>query len=262
MNKFIPIKIKEENVFLNFDTSTLNTRKMNKIAKKILKSNIKNVVLSKKLQENKTFFRLLNSNNINIFDGRWLEKYLAKELVQYIVKEKDLKKEELELAILINQIDDTAIENIKMFSKEFKRVNIITNHINKLKKIEEDIYDEFGIMITVGNNKKKSLKNAKIILNIDFTNETINKYNIYDEAIIINLDGDIKINKKRFNGININNYEIQFENYKKNIKFYNREIFESQIYKRTTFENIRNEIKKANVVITELIGNNGIIKFT
>lgn len=115
-------------------------------------------------------------------------------------------------------------------------------------------------MITVTNNKKKSLKNAKIILNIDFPKETINKYNIFDEAIIVNLDGDVKIDKKRFSGININNYEIE-NDFKFSDKFYTKDIFESKIYKKTTFTNIREEIKKSDLKIKELVGNNGIIKF-
>ena len=205
----------------------------------------------------------LNSNNINIFDGRWLEKYLAYDIVEYVLDKRKIKKEQTEVSILINQIDDTAIQNIKLFSKEFKRVNIVTNHINKLKKIEEDIYNEFGIMITVTNNKKKSLKNAKIILNIYFPNEIINKYNIYEEAIILNLDEDVKINKKRFIGTNINNYEINnLDNYniKENEKFYLKDLYEAKVYKKTTFKNIREEIKKSGIAISYLIGNNGTIK--
>ena len=49
---------------------------------------------------------------------------------------------------------------------------------------------------------------SQIILNIDFPKELINKYNIQDEAIIVNVKGTVKINKKRFNGLNINDYEI------------------------------------------------------
>ena len=248
-------------MFLNFDFSLLSKKMINKIIKKILKNNVKNVVLSKKLQENENFINIINSNNINIFDGRWLEKYLSYEIIEYVLNKKNMKKEETELAILINQIDDTSIENIKTFAKEFKIVNIVTNHINKFKKIEEDIYNNLGIMITITNNKKKSLKNSKIILNVDFVNEIINKYNIYDEAIIINLDGDVKINRKRFNGININNYEIQFDDNNNNGKFYSKDIYESMIYKKLPFNNIREQIKKSNVTISNLIGNNGKIKF-
>ena len=37
-----------------------------------------------------------------------------------------------------------------------------------------------------------------IILNIDFPQELINKYNVQDEAIIVNIKRKTKINKKRF----------------------------------------------------------------
>ena len=63
-------------------------------------------------------------------------------------------------------------------------------------------------MITVTNNKKKSLMRSKIILNVDFKTNEINKYNIPDDSIIVNFKGDVDINKKRFNGLNINDYEF------------------------------------------------------
>ena len=62
---------------------------------------------------------------------------------------------------------------------------------------------------------------SQIILNIDFPKELINKYNINDDAIIVNVKGKIKINKKRYNGLNINNYEIDFRDDKKNNKALN-----------------------------------------
>ena len=252
---------KDNKILVNFDLNRFNKRKTKKILKILNKHSVKNVVLSKETQKNEILINYLNSNNVNIFNGRWLEKYLAYEIIKYILVKKNIKKEETEIAILINQIDEVSTENIKLFAKEFKRVNVVTNHIEKLKKIEENIFDEFGIMITITNNKKKSLKNAKIILNMDFPEELINKFNIYDEAIILNLDGNAKINKKRFSGLNINNYEIALndDDYLSE-EFYIRDIFESQIYKKTTFKNIRKEIKEKGVNIEQLIGVNGLIK--
>lgn len=252
---------KDNKILVNFDLNRFNIRKTKKILKILNKHSVKNVVLSKETQKNEILINYLNSNNVNIFNGRWLEKYLAYEIIKYILVKKNIKKEETEIAILINQIDEVSTENIKLFAKEFKRVNVVTNHIEKLKKIEENIFDEFGIMITITNNKKKSLKNAKIILNMDFPEELINKFNIYDEAIILNLDGNAKINKKRFSGLNINNYEIALndDDYLSE-EFYIRDIFESQIYKKTTFKNIRKEIKEKGVNIEQLIGVNGLIK--
>lgn len=252
---------KDNKILVNFDLDKFNIKKAKKILKILNKNSVRNVVLSKELQKNEMLINYLNSSNVNIFNGRWLEKYLAYEIVKYILVKKNIKEEETEIAILINQIDEVSTENIKLFSKEFKRVNVVTNHIEKLKNIEESIFDEFGIMITITNNKKKSLKNAKIILNMDFPNELINKFNIYDEAIILNLDGDIKINKKRFSGLNINNYEISLNDVDYlSEEFYIRDIFESQIYKKATFKNIRKEIKEKEVKIGQLIGLNGLIK--
>ena len=253
---------KDNKILVNFDLDKFNIKKAKKILKILNKNSVRNVVLSKELQKNEMLINYLNSSNVNIFNGRWLEKYLAYEIVKYILVKKNIKEEETEIAILINQIDEVSTENIKLFSKEFKRVNVVTNHIEKLKNIEESIFDEFGIMITITNNKKKSLKNAKIILNMDFPNELINKFNIYDDAIILNLDGDIKINKKRFSGLNINNYEISLNDVDYlSEEFYIRDIFESQIYKKAAFKNIRKEIKEKGVNIEQLIGLNGLIKF-
>lgn len=158
------------------------------------------------------------------------------------------------------------LQNIRKIAKEYKRVNIITNHISKFKNIEKQILENEGIMITVANNKRKSLAKTKIILNVDFPTELINKYNINEEAIIINLQGNVKINSKRFNGININDYEITysnddifFEDYNVIEKYYKKDIYEALIYKKQPFENIMKKIRKDKVKIAQLIGNNTAI---
>mgnify|MGYP000106963213 CR=1 FL=1 len=117
--------------------------------------------------------------------------------------------------------------------------------------VSEDKFMENGIMITISNNKKKSLMKSKIILNIDFPNELINKYMIKDDAIIINVPGKAKINRKRFNGLMVNNYEIDFRDDIKSEEnllgdeFYLRDVYESRLYKKQTFSDIRNILKKS-----------------
>ena len=103
---------------------------------------------------------------------------------------------------------------------------------------------------------------SQIILNIDFPNELINKYNINDDAIIVNIRGKIKINKKRFNGLNINEYEIDFREDKKNNKalnnkFYLKDLYESELYKKLKISEIREKIKRDKVIIKKLVLNNG-----
>ena len=60
------------------------------------------------------------------------------------------------------------------------------------------------------------------ILNIDFPEELVNKYTIFEEAILVNLEEEVKIRKKRFCGKIINNYKIKAEPNSKLAEFLNR----------------------------------------
>ena len=256
-------KIEEDNFVVYAD---LNKEKnVSKIIKVMIKNDIEYVVLSKTLTENKNFINALNANNIKIFNGRWLEKYLTFEILEYVINQKGIKKEETEIAITTNEITDLTIETIKILSKQYKKLIVVTNHIEKLRRVEKELYDNDGILIVVANNTKKSLLKPKIILNLDFNMQVLNKYKINENAIIINVEGDMKIRSKRFAGININNYEIvvgREENiWRENMSiFENKDLLEATLYIRDTFNNIRRKIMKNKVSIKELYGENGKIE--
>lgn len=256
-------KIEEDNFVVYAD---LNKEKnVSKIIKVMIKNDIEYVVLSKTLTENKNFINALNANNIKIFNGRWLEKYLTFEILEYVINQKGIKKEETEIAITTNEITDLTIETIKILSKQYKKLIVVTNHIEKLRRVEKELYDNDGILIVVANNTKKSLLKPKIILNLDFNMQVLNKYKINENAIIINVEGDMKIRSKRFSGININNYEIvvgREENiWRENMSvFEHKDLLEATLYIRDTFNNIRRKIMKNKVSIKELYGENGKIE--
>ena len=229
--------------------------------KKILdKTRCKSVILSKYLKTQENFVNVLKDSSIEIVDGKWLFAILSNKVLDYIVEKEDLKKEEINVSILVNKNDsDYIIENIKNIIKTYKNVNIVTSNVGKFKKLEKDILEQEGTMITITNNKKKSLMRSRIILNVDFITENINKYNIPDEAIVVNLCGNVEINKKRFNGININDYEISFENfeefdYDKSKLYFQKDIYESLLYKKQPYEFIERKIKRDKVKIKKLIG--------
>ena len=246
----------------------LNTEKeknIKRIIKKLLKYEVTHVVLSKELNNNKNLINALNSYDIKIFDGRWLAKYLGIEILNYICEQKNIKKEETELAITTNEITDLTIETIKILSKQYKKLIIVTNHIEKLRKIEKTIFENEGILVIISNNKKKSLLNVPIILNMDFNKEVLNKYKVNDNATIINLEGDMRIENKRFNGIIVNDYEIIVEReeiiWRDNMEEYkNKDILESILYMKDTYSNICMKIRKNKVKIKELYGINGKIE--
>ena len=94
--------------------------------------------------------------------------------------------------------------------------------------------------------------------------ELINKYRINENATIINIKRPIKIIQKRFNGITVNDYEISYRSDICNEKFFNgkyalKDLYESEIYKKSSFNELRNKIKKDNVSISKLFLNNGVL---
>ena len=263
-NLFQIITLKEDKIILPIGEEELTEKKAKKLAEKtkkiIDKVSSKNIVISKTIKKQKQYINYLQSENINIIEGKKLFQILVVPILDYIVKKKKLKKEDTYVSILTNETSEVILENIKRIIRQYKKVNIVTNHIEKFKKIEEQILNQEGIMINVGNNKRKSLSKSKIIINVDFPTELINKYQINEDAIIINLRGNVKINKKRFNGLNINDYEIKSKNYeefdyeKENL-YYKKDIYESQLYLNQPLEYIERKIAKDKVKILYLEGN-------
>ena len=235
-----------------------NNKKEIKLAqrtKKILdKTHCKKIILSKELQKYKIFSNQLYTYGFEMINGKWLFNVLSCEILEYIVKKEKMTEEKVKISILVNDVTDIELYNIKEIVKKYKRLNIVTNHIEKFKKLEEQILDEYGLMITLTNNKKKSLTKTDIILNVDFPTELINKYRIAENAIIINLKQKTTIKQKRFEGKIFNDYEILHQNieeieYDKNEKFHIKDIYEALIYKQQPIENIRRKVEKDKVEI-------------
>ena len=260
---FQKLKIEQDNckIYANLEKE----KNIKKVVSKIAKAEINAVVLSKELKANKQLINKVNAAKIRIFDGRWLEKYLTYEILEFILKQKNQKKEETELAITTNEITDSCIQIIKVLAKQYKRVTVVTNHLNKLRKIEKELYDEYGVLILVSNNQKKSLAKTQLILNMDFNKEVLNKYKINENAVILNLEGDMIIYNKRFNGINVNNYEIEVGReeiiWRTNMnKYETKALLEAYLYMKDTFDNIRAKIGKYKVLVQEIYGINGKIE--
>lgn len=252
------IRIENNRIIIPIEKE-LTEKKQEKLAHKTIKllnkSSSKKIVVSKKIGQYEKYMNILKAKYINV-EGKWLYKMLVPEIIEYILKKENLKKEETSLHILVNDATDVAVQNILEFAKEYKTITIITNHIDKFKKIEEKIFEESGINISIMNNKKKSLSRAKIIINFDFPKELINQYTINEKAIILNLPGKLKINKKRYEGKIIQGYEIKSKedsNYHQELdKFYPKSIYESKFYYEQPYQYIREKIKNDKIEIKEL----------
>lgn len=245
-----------------FKSNKIRNKKIIKIAKRINKklydNNIENVVLSNYLEENEILKQKLYCQNINILDGRYLFYLLIPEIIEYILKIQKVKLQNGEVTLLINDFTQNNAKIITYIAQNVKRVNIVTNHSNKFKKIEDYLYNELGVILNITNNKSKSLSNANLIINIDFSEEIINKYEINSNAIIVNIFNEIKIRAKKFNGININYYKACIPKEYQIDGFQNNLVYESSIYKYS-YENARKDIIANKIRIKKLVGINGDI---
>ena len=192
------VKFLNNKIILNTNLQKSSINKKMKIVKRIKqfldKEGARQLAIQNKLKKDEILINLLHSNNINICNSKWILKKCTDQIVDLILKDKN------EISICVNEVDVITQKYIYKFAKEFKRINIITNHIGKFKKIEEKLYNEEGILINITNNRRKSLLKSEIILNIDFPKELINEFSLYDKSTIINWDEPLKIRKKRFNG--------------------------------------------------------------
>lgn len=223
LKKFLkPVKYEEGKIVINCNLNKQSIKTKIKLAKKIKEllnsSKVNTVILSKKIKEDKDFINLIYSNNLNIIDGRNLFKRLSLDIVEYIIKKNQINISDLKIAIMTNNYDKITESIINNMSMKCKNLQIITEYINKFEKIESALYKE-GIIINITNNKRKSMRDSDIILNMDFPNEYVNKYNIYEKAIIVSFEEKIKIKKKRFSGSVINWYNATIKNKEQLLNF-------------------------------------------
>lgn len=234
-----------------------DTKHISKKINKILKNETV-VAICNNLEKNNNLKNAIYSNNVHILNGRYLFKFLCVDIIKYILDIKKLSFNEIEVSILANYLDDILYNNLIILAKKCKILNVITNNPEKFNNISEILYNNYGIIIRISKNKKKSLKNSDIIINFDFTEELIAKCR-FNNVVLINLNDRIDIEAKFFNGININFYEIDGKE-ELNSKYFSKEIlYESKIYKKSNFDIIKEIIKKDNIIIKNLIGVNGVI---
>lgn len=260
---FCILTIRNENICV-LPYKKVKNKTIIKIIVKIIEKISKNVVLSNYLNGLEQLKIQLKEKNINFYKGNILSKYLLFNFVEYISKQKNENSYCQEITILANNLSKIDEENIIYFSKNFKRINIVTKSINKFNKLEEKL-EELGIGITITNNKRKSLLKAKIIINLDFDEDMLNSFNINQHAIIIQVGKKVNIKSKLFNGINILDYQIIYESEyidltNKEFKKFDKKLLYESIIGNKKYDDVINMIKKDNVRIVNLIGKNGIIQ--
>lgn len=229
-------------------------------------NNIDTVVLSNSLKKVQGIKEQFNSENINVLEGKVLKENLVVKIVEYIANEMDEDVKNLEITVLVNQNKKIYIQSILALAEMTKNIKLVTNNVDDFKNLEQKMQELYGILIRVTNNKRKSLVKSSIIINLDFPEELVNKYAINPDAIIININNQIKIKSKQFAGINVHNmkllipknYNAEFEKNSVYNDFEANEIYEASII-NMEFDEIQRKLFKDKVYINLLIGINGPI---
>lgn len=206
---------------------------------------------------------LLKSYGCKVLDSTWLLSFLPIDIFEKISYVKNLNKNLLEVAVLINKKSDIGIANIRRLAVASKVLNIITNDVGSFRFLEKELVERYGILINVSSNKEKSCARADVIFNFDFSDKELNRCKMKVESVLVQLNGK---NYDKREGIVIRNLKLNLP-YKFVEKFGCLEhfdlqiLYEGSIFYKTSFENVRKLLKRDNIQIRYFIGNNGRIAF-
>ena len=138
---------------------------------------------------------------VNKLNGDIIFKNSIQKTLKFILKKLDNKPEDMDVYVCINEKKQYIYNQLIDLGNIFRTVNLVTNNIKEIKEFEKVLENDL-ITTTISNNKRKALRRAELIINVDFEENELNEYLLNRNAIIINLP-KIKINQKSFQGINI-----------------------------------------------------------
>lgn len=265
----IEIRIFDNNYVIAVSNKKKDRKKIKeKLARIIKKLGIDAVVFSKELEGD---FKndICEMINIKVVNGKKLMEFMEYDIVKYVLDKQNADTKKEDIYIVFKRNSNLNLDFLKRFLENFRLVNIVTNDVDKLKNIQDNLLDNEGILISVSNNKRKALKRAKYILNINLTKEELEKYRINREAIIVNIGENVKYDEPCFDGVNINYFKISCpDEYLERFEQVGSQFNLAQMYEsillqdrvdKTKLEAVYSRIKEDNIKIVELIGNNGPI---
>ena len=250
-NFYINTIDEDKKIYLIIDENNKNIYKniIKKLKNEKTKAQKVQIVIEDDLKEYIDYF-----SEFKILKGKDFMNNNVKAILEKILENTPMALQDV--FILTNKYNEQSIRMIKNIGQEFKSVNVISKEIEKYKTLE-DILESEIIVFSIANNKKKSLKKAKIILNMDFSNEQLQEYNICRSAIIVNLSKEKIKDLKSFEGIIVQNVEIELEDSEKEI-FKENNIIEEfkkvELYESISTKKIQ-DVKR----IKKIYGNNGEI---
>ena len=218
----------------------------------------KNLCVSDNLRRNEQFMDFAKGSSLKIMNGKWLFKNVLDDIIEYMV---DIKGDVLgnqEISILCHQLDEVMAEKIKEICQKVKVCNLLTDHVKCYQRLEEEVYQETGMILNITNNYKKAIAKSKIVINFDFSRRDLRKCVFAKGTDMIQVNRAVKFDMKEFGGKNIVFYGIdmpeKYIEYQEKMSGFNSSIlYESLIYKRTSYRNIKKELEEDEAKILYLV---------
>lgn len=245
-----------------------------RLVKKIYKQKIDAIVFSKELEgkfkdDICEMLKLDDNINVKMINGKKLMEYMEFDIMKYILEKQKHSMRQEDIYIIFKRDNSLNLNFLVRFIENFRMTNIVTNDIARLKNVQDNLLDNENILISVSNNKKKALRRAKYVLNVNLTTEELAKYNINRNAVIINIRENVKYSNPGFEGINVNYFDInvpdefdeKFEQMGNNfdlVKLY-ESILIAENFGEASTEKVYEKIARDEIQVKNVIGINGRI---
>lgn len=208
------------------------------------------IILSKEIKPYQAYFK-----GYSIIDGRKPFFCAIESILETIMQKQPMAMQDI--YVLTNRYQEQPINLIKKLTPNVKSMNIITKEIEKYTILEE-LMQEQGMVVSVSNNKRKSLKRAKIIINFDFSKEELQEYILYRNALLITVPQEKVSNLKGFEGIIIQDVAIEWG--EKQLEWIRQNQLEHSFRPLEIRESLKEgNLQKETLQVTKLYGNNGQI---
>lgn len=194
--------------------------------------------------------------------GKCLVKYMIPEILDYCFKVMNKQANMQEIYISVENFNKENLQIIEELCTKVKIVNIVTNHLRQFQELEKRL-ERKEIYITVSSNKRKALKRANLIVNLDF--EDFKTFNLNRNAIIINSENKLELGKD-FEGICIERIKVDTNKIMRIFSEMNKakkeELIEAEIVKKDNYEEIRDLININKLSIAQIYGKRDVISKT
>ena len=192
-------------------------------------------------------------------NGKYLLKCAIPEVIDYCFKTLDKNTELEEIYIMVENYTKENIRIIETLTEKVKVVNVVTTHLKQFQELEKKL-ERRDIYITVSSNKRKALKRAELIINLD--NKNFNGFNVNKSSIIVNCNNEFSLNKD-FEGICIEKINVDIKKimriFAENENMDRQELFEAELLKTSQYDEARYILEKSKMQVTGVVGKRGVI---